>query len=116
MTEVVTLVNNIVGTLFQVLQNVSRNEDIEKYLKICKQNMKLFKNYLALCTNIGEKNNLISVIGYMKGIQEKLKRKLNSNINVNKKMNQSDRIKWLDVDATFNKRIRYYKFLTYRSN
>lgn len=54
---------------------------------------------------MGEKNNLLTAIAHMKGIREKLKRKMANNP-TNNRIKQSDQIYLEDLDATFNLRVR----------
>lgn len=70
MSEIVSLAGDMVKTMNILINIRCSSSDVEKHIKFCAKNLKLFNQQLKALTNIREKNNLLSSIAHMKGIRE----------------------------------------------
>ncbi|GJQ87763.1 hypothetical protein Trydic_g14174 [Trypoxylus dichotomus] len=79
-------------------------KNIEKFTKICSQNLRLLNAALKNANDIGEKTKLQTALGKMLGYRTFLKGLQIRGAGV--KECQSDRIRWHDIQSAFQSRIR----------
>lgn len=103
MNSAVEIASNMVNVMNEIVVNVN-NSNLDYYIKLCFKNIRVLKSAISVSNSV--KLSLINAIANMVSYRTHLKIRKSATSGANRREEQSDRIRWEDLQNVFEGRIR----------
>lgn len=89
--------------VYKILQVQSSPDELQRWIKILNQNLRVLRKILRTAVTVGEKTKFLALIGILLTLSKKFKDLQKSGSGIAKR---TDRVKWIDSETAFESRIR----------